>query len=102
MGPGRRDGRRRRAARRPVRHRGLPNARSRDRRRRTAAHGDRLTRQTGGMDVTRLDVGGATLLRVPYAEIMVAPEVVSMTSDEVAAIEWAAPHWAEGSQVRVA
>jgi glyoxylase-like metal-dependent hydrolase (beta-lactamase superfamily II) len=50
----------------------------------------------------RYAVGAATLVRVPYAEVLVDAEVVGLSADWVAEQRWAAPTWAEGAQVRVA
>jgi glyoxylase-like metal-dependent hydrolase (beta-lactamase superfamily II) len=52
--------------------------------------------------VSSLQIGTATLTRVVYAEILVDAAVVSMTPDEVRAIAWGEPAWAEAGQVRVA
>ena len=54
------------------------------------------------MEVTRLDVGHVGLRRVPYADVLVDANVVSLTPDQVASIEWAEPVWAEAHRVRVA
>lgn len=54
------------------------------------------------MTAPRLQVGAATLVRVPYAEILVDAPVVSLTDAQVRAIPWAAPQWADDGQVRVA
>jgi hypothetical protein len=50
----------------------------------------------------RFPVGDATLVRVPYAEILVDADAVGLTREVVEAQEWAVPTWAEGGQVRVA
>ena len=50
---------------------------------------------------TRYSVGEATLVRVPYADVLVDADVVGLTRDQVLAAGWAAPTWAEGGQVRV-
>lgn len=52
--------------------------------------------------VTRYSVGDATLVRVPYVDILVDAEAVGLTPEVVAGQPWAAPTWAEGDQVRVA
>jgi hypothetical protein len=52
--------------------------------------------------VTRYTVGDATLVRVPYVDVLVDADVVGLTPDQVAAHDWAVPTWAEGGQVRVA
>lgn len=54
------------------------------------------------MGVTRYSVGDATLVRVPYVDVLVDAEVVGLQPDQVLANDWAEPTWAEGSQVRVA
>lgn len=53
------------------------------------------------MEPVRYSVGTATLVRVPYVDVLVDAEVVGLTPEQVAAIEWATPTWAEGDQVRV-
>jgi hypothetical protein len=50
----------------------------------------------------RFRVGDATLVRVPYAEILVDAEAVGLTTVAVEAQTWAVPTWAEGGRVRVA
>lgn len=50
----------------------------------------------------RYAVGDATLVRVPYAEVLVDAPVVGLTAEQVSSQPWAAPTWAEGEQVRVA
>jgi glyoxylase-like metal-dependent hydrolase (beta-lactamase superfamily II) len=52
--------------------------------------------------MTRLVIGDAALVRVPYADILVDPAVVTLTPEQVGAIEWAAPTWATPPQVGVA
>ncbi len=54
------------------------------------------------MGVTRYAVGDATLVRVPYVDVLVDASVVGLTPDQVRAEAWATPAWAEGDQVRVA
>ncbi|MGZ4689758.1 MAG: hypothetical protein ACXVKA_01915 [Acidimicrobiia bacterium] len=54
-----------------------------------------------GVGMTHYRVGQATLVRVPYADVLVDADVVGLTQDQVEANRWAAPTWAEGSQVRV-
>ena len=50
----------------------------------------------------RYSIGDATLVRVPYADVLVDAEVVGLTPDAGRArSDWAAPTWAEGGQVRV-
>ena len=49
----------------------------------------------------RYTVGTATLVRVPYVDLLVDADVVGLTPEQVAANGWAAPTWAEGDQVRV-
>jgi glyoxylase-like metal-dependent hydrolase (beta-lactamase superfamily II) len=63
---------------------------------------ERLTGQTGAVDTARLTIGTTTLERVTYAEILVPPEAVSLTADNVRSIPWGEPLWAEDGQVRVA
>jgi len=49
-----------------------------------------------------IDVGDARLTRVSYAEVDIDPTAVGLTAREVASVAWAAPTWANGTQVRVA
>jgi glyoxylase-like metal-dependent hydrolase (beta-lactamase superfamily II) len=53
------------------------------------------------VDVVELSVGDATLVRVPYADVLVDADVVGLTAEQVAASSAANPVWAEGDQVRV-
>ena len=53
------------------------------------------------MTTVRIPVGDATLVRVPYADVLVEPQLIGLTPEEIAAIDWAAPLWAEGAQARV-
>jgi hypothetical protein len=46
-------------------------------------------------------VGGATLVRVAYIDVLIDADAVGLTANEVSAATWAAPTWAEGDQVRV-
>jgi hypothetical protein len=55
-----------------------------------------------GEGALRFAVGDATLVRVPYAEVLIDAEAVGLTAARVEAETWAAPTWAEGGQVRVA
>ncbi len=50
----------------------------------------------------RYSIGDATLVRVPYADVLVDAAVVGLTSEQVSSIDWASPTWAEGGQARVA
>ena len=59
-------------------------------------------RETECVDLVRYAVGDAALVRVPYAEVLVDPDVVGLTPSQVASVGWAEPVWAEGPQVRVA
>jgi hypothetical protein len=43
----------------------------------------------------------ANLTRIGYLDVLVPPEVVGLAEDQVSAVPWAAPLWAEGSRVRV-
>ncbi len=54
------------------------------------------------MRTLRYPVGDATLVRVPYADVLVDASVVGLTGAEVRGIDWATPTWAEHTQVRVA
>jgi len=56
----------------------------------------------GDVGVTRYSVGDATLVRVPYVDVLVDADVVGLTPEQVTAHDWAAPTWAEGGRVRVA
>jgi glyoxylase-like metal-dependent hydrolase (beta-lactamase superfamily II) len=48
------------------------------------------------------DVGSVRLTRVGYAEVDVPPEAVGLTAEEVRAVAWAQPTWANGDQPRAA
>lgn len=50
----------------------------------------------------RYSIGEATLVRVPYADVLVDADAVGLTPEQVTAIDWASPTWAEDGQVRVA
>ena len=54
------------------------------------------------VETTRYSVGAATLVRVPYADVLVDAATVGLTAHQVAAMDWAMPTWAEDTQVRVA
>ena len=54
------------------------------------------------MGTVQYSIGEATLVRVPYADVLVDAAVVGLTSDQVSATDWASPTWAEGGQARVA
>src|SRR5438067_358260 len=54
------------------------------------------------MEPVRITVGDATVVRVPYADILVDPSVLQLTSEQIAAVPWAEPLWAENGQARVA
>ena len=51
------------------------------------------------MGTVRYSVGDATLVRVPYVDVLVDADVVGLTPEQVSAIDWAVPTWAEGDQV---
>jgi hypothetical protein len=53
------------------------------------------------VETARYSVGDATLVRVPYADVLVDADVVGLTPEQVGANPSAAPTWAEGTQVRV-
>jgi hypothetical protein len=53
------------------------------------------------MGAVRYSIGDATLVRVPYADVLVDAAVVGLTPEQVTAIGWASPTWAENGQVRV-
>ncbi len=63
--------------------------------------GSILACNTPEMETTRHLIGDATLVRVPYADVLVDAAVVGLTADQVTAIDWASPTWAEHGQVRV-
>jgi hypothetical protein len=62
----------------------------------------RATACDTGLVTVRLAVGDATLVRVSYADLPVDPEAIGLTADQVTAIPWATPTWAEGHQPRAA
>ena len=53
------------------------------------------------MELAQLTVGDATLVRVPYVDVLVDADVVGLTSAQVAANSATNPAWAEGDRVRV-
>jgi glyoxylase-like metal-dependent hydrolase (beta-lactamase superfamily II) len=54
------------------------------------------------MAVHTIDVGEVRLTRVSYAEIDLPPEGVGLTAQDVRAVPWADPTWANGEHPRVA
>jgi hypothetical protein len=46
------------------------------------------------VEIVRYRVGEVDLARVPYFDIALDPDVVHVTAEEIAAIEWATPRWA--------
>jgi len=54
------------------------------------------------MPPSAITVGKVRLTRVSYAEVSVPPETFGLTADDVAAIDWAEPTWADGTQPRAA
>ena len=46
-------------------------------------------------------LGGGVSLRVPYVDVLVDPQLVGLPADQIAAIDWAAPAWAENGEARV-
>ncbi len=53
------------------------------------------------VETSRSSVGAASLVRVPYADVLVDAGVVGLEAPQVESVEWAAPRWADGAQVRV-
>src|SRR5260221_242487 len=47
----------------------------------------------GVVEIARYQVGEVALTRVPYFDVALAADVVHLTGDQIAAIEWATPHW---------
>jgi hypothetical protein len=52
------------------------------------------------MGILRYSIGNATLVRIPYADVLVDAEVLGLTPEDIVAVEWSTPTWAEGAQVR--
>ena len=52
------------------------------------------------MTTNTVRVGSVELTRVGYADVGIDPARVGLTADQVAAVTWAEPLWAEGDQVR--
>lgn len=52
------------------------------------------------MTVNTIRVGDVQLTRVGYADAGVDPARVGLTAEQIAAVPWALPLWAEGGQVR--
>jgi hypothetical protein len=50
----------------------------------------------------RIPIGDATLTRVPYADVVVEPDVLQLTTDAIRSVPWAEPRWAEAGRPRVA
>jgi glyoxylase-like metal-dependent hydrolase (beta-lactamase superfamily II) len=53
------------------------------------------------VETTYYRVGDVSLVRVPYADVVVDAAVVGLTEDQVSAIGWASPAWADQAQVRI-
>lgn len=51
---------------------------------------------------TVLEVGKLVLTRVLYVDAVIEPDAVGLTSDQVRAVPWGSPTWAEDGQVRAA
>lgn len=45
------------------------------------------------VEIARYQVGEVVLTRVPYFDVALDADVVHLTGDQIAAIDWAAPHW---------
>jgi hypothetical protein len=54
------------------------------------------------MSALRFDVGAVRLTRISYAEVGVPPEVVGLTPEQVANVEWGEPLWAGDGEVKAA
>ncbi len=54
------------------------------------------------MTTISIPVGDATLTRVLYADVVLEPEVLQLTGDEIRAVPWAEPRWAEDGRPRAA
>ena len=54
------------------------------------------------MSALRFDVGAVRLTRISYAEVGVPPEVVGLTPEQVASVEWGEPLWVGGGEVKAA
>jgi hypothetical protein len=52
--------------------------------------------------MTTIRIGDLTATRVLYLDAAIDPEPTGLTPDEVRAVTWAEPTWAEGGQVRAA
>jgi len=46
------------------------------------------------VEIVRYRVGEVELARVPYFDIALDPGVVHVTAEQIAALDWATPHWA--------
>lgn len=51
---------------------------------------------------TVLELGDVRLTRVLYVDASIEPEAVGLTADEVRAVPWGEPVWADGGKVRAA
>jgi hypothetical protein len=47
-----------------------------------------------------ITIGNATLTRVGYVDVAIAPEVAGLTAADFAEIPWRSPLWADGAQLR--
>ena len=52
--------------------------------------------------MTTIELGDVTLTRVLYVDAVIDPDAVGLTADEVRAVTWGAPIWADDGQVRAA
>lgn len=47
---------------------------------------------------TTLTIGGITLTRVLYVDVMIAPEAAGLTVDDVQSVTWRSPEWASDTE----
>jgi glyoxylase-like metal-dependent hydrolase (beta-lactamase superfamily II) len=52
------------------------------------------------MTTNKIRVGGVMLTRVGYADVGIDPARVGLTVEQIEAVTWAEPLWAEGNEVR--
>lgn len=52
------------------------------------------------MSINTVRVGDVELTRVGYADVGVPPERVGLRAEQIAAVDWAEPMWAEGGEIR--
>jgi len=52
------------------------------------------------MTTNAIRIGGVMLTRVGYADVGIDPARVGLTAEQIEAVTWAEPLWADGKEVR--